>query len=228
MSHGLASTVAIAILTYFHIVVGEMVPKSLALQKAERLVLWITPPMLWIKNALFPFIIALNGLGNLVLKVFGVDRKAQNAEHYYTPEELQLIVQESEELGALRAESGQVLQELFEFGGLTAAEVMVPRVKISGIPVGTPPARIREVLGQTPHTRYPIYEGDLDHIVGIIHIKDLLRLLLNDQAIGASHARPVPVVPETAPIDAVLGVMRRERSRRWSSSSTSMAARPAS
>jgi CBS domain containing-hemolysin-like protein len=213
VSHGLASTVAIAILTYFHIVVGEMVPKSLALQKAERLVLWITPPMLWIKNALFPFIIALNGLGNLVLKVFGVDRKAQNTEHYYTPEELQLIVQESEELGALRAESGQVLQELFEFGGLAAAEVMVPRVKISGIPVGTPPARIREVLGQTPHTRYPIYEGDLDHIVGIIHIKDLLRLLLSDQAIGASHARPVPVVPETAPIDTVLGVMRRERSQ---------------
>ena len=213
LSHGLASTIAVAILTYFHIVVGEMVPKSLALQKAEQLVLWITPPMLWIKNTLFPFIIALNGLGNRVLKVFGVDRKVQNAEHYYTPEELQLIVQESEELGALRAESGQVLQELFEFGGLTAAEVMVPRVKISGIPIGTSPAGIRDVLGRTPHTRYPLYEGDLDHIVGIIHIKDLLRLLLNDHAIDPSHARPVPVVPETAPIDGVLGMMRRERTQ---------------
>jgi CBS domain containing-hemolysin-like protein len=213
VSHGLSSTLAVAILTYFHIVVGEMVPKSLALQKAERLVLWITPPMLWIKNTLFPFIIALNGLGNRVLTLFGVDRKVQNADHYYTPEELQLIVQESEELGTLRAESGQVLQELFEFGGLSAAEVMVPRVKISGIPVGTPPARIREVLGRTPHTRYPLYEGDLDHIAGIIHIKDLLRLLLNEQAIDASHARPAPVVPETAPIDTVLAVMRRERTQ---------------
>ncbi len=137
----------------------------------------------------------------------------QTAEHYYTPEELQLIVQESEELGALRAESGQVLQELFEFGGLTAAEVMVPRVKISGIPIGTSPAGIRDVLGRAPHTRYPLYEGDLDHIVGIIHIKDLLRLLLNDHAIDPSHARPVPVVPETAPIDGVLGMMRRERTQ---------------
>jgi magnesium and cobalt exporter, CNNM family len=213
VSHGVASVLAVAILTYFHIVIGEMVPKSLALQKAERLVLWITPPMLWIKNVLYPFIVALNGLGNLVLKALGVNRQVQNAEHYYTPEELQLIVQESEELGALRAESGQVLQELFEFGGRTAGEVMVPRVRISGIPIGTPPPRIREILGLAPHTRYPIYEGDLDHIVGIIHIKDLLRLLLHDEAVAASHVRPVPVVPETAPLDSVLGVMRRERTQ---------------
>jgi CBS domain containing-hemolysin-like protein len=190
-----------------------MVPKSLALQKAERLVLWITPPMLWTKNLLYPFVVALNGLGNVVLKIFGVDRQVQNAEHYYTPEELQIIVQESEELGALRSESGQVLQELFEFGGLTAGEVMVPRVRISGIPVGATPERIRDVLGRTPHTRYPIYVGDLDHIVGMAHIKDLLRLLVGDQAIDVSHARPVPVMPETAPLDTVLSAMRRERTQ---------------
>ena len=206
LSHGFASVIAVAVLTYFHIVVGEMVPKSLALQKAERLVLWITPPMLWIKNLLYPFVVALNGLGNRLLRIFGVDRQVRTGEHYHTPEELQLIVQESEDLGALRAESGQVLQELFEFGGRTAGEVMVPRVKICGIPIGTPPERIREVLGRMPHTRYPIYEGDLDHIVGVIHIKDLLRLLLHNEAIDPSHARQVPMVPETAPIDSVLGV----------------------
>jgi CBS domain containing-hemolysin-like protein len=213
LSHGVASVIAVAILTYFHIVVGEMVPKSVALQKAERLVLWITPPMLWIKNVLFPFVVALNGLGNQLLRLVGVNRQAQTSEHYHTPEELQLIVQESEDLGALRAESGQVLQELFEFGGRTAGEVMVPRVKICGIPIGTPPDRIREVLGRMPHTRYPIYEGDLDHIVGIIHIKDLLRLLLHNEGIDPSHARQVPMLPETASIDSVLGVMRRDRTQ---------------
>ena len=213
LSHGFASVIAVAVLTYFHIVIGEMVPKSLALQKAERLVLWITPPMLWIKNLLYPFVVALNGLGNRLLRIFGVDRQVRTGEHYHTPEELQLIVQESEDLGALRAESGQVLQELFEFGGRTAGEVMVPRVKICGIPIGTPPERIREVLGRMPHTRYPIYEGDLDHIVGVIHIKDLLRLLLHNEAIDPSHARQVPMVPETAPIDSVLGVMRRDRTQ---------------
>jgi CBS domain containing-hemolysin-like protein len=213
ISHGAASVIAVAILTYFHIVVGEMVPKSLALQKAEHLALWITPPMLWIKNLLYPFIVALNGLGNRILRIFGVNRQIQNVDQYYTPEELQLIVQESEELGALRAESGQVLQELFEFGDLTAGEVMVPRVRISGIPIGTPPSRVREILGRSAHTRYPIYEGDLDHIVGMIHIKDLLRVLMNNESIQPSHARAVPVVPETGRIDGVLDVMRRERTQ---------------
>ena len=213
VSHGVASVVAVAILTYFHIVVGEMVPKSLALQRAERLVLWITPPMLWTKNLFFPIVVALNEIGNLLLKALGVNRQAQNAEQYYTPEELQLIVQESEELGALRSESSQMLQELFEFGDLTAGQVMVPRVRISGMPVGTPPDRIRELLTESPHTRYPIFERDLDHIVGMVHIKDLLRLLLQNEPIATKDARPLPVVPETAELDTVLDTMRRERTQ---------------
>ena len=212
-SHGVASVLAVAILTYFHIVVGEMVPKSLALQQAERLVLWITPPMLWTKNAFYPFVIGLNAVGNLVLKAFGVDRQEHNPDQYYTPEELQLIVQESEELGALRAESGQMLQELFAFGDRTAGEIMVPRVRVTGIPIGTTPAQIRELLLRSPHTRFPIYEGDLDHILGMVHIKDLLGVLLRDEVIGRGHARPLPLVPETAELDSVLATMRRERTQ---------------
>lgn len=212
-SHALASVVAVAILTYFHIVVGEMVPKSIALQRAEKMVLWITPPMLWTKNILFPFVYALNGLGNLVLKAIGVNRQVQHAEQYYTPEELQMIVQESEELGAIRAESGQMLQDLFEFGDLTAGEVMVPRVRIVGIPVGATPQEIRNLLPRSPHTRYPVYHNDLDQIVGMIHIKDVLRLLLRNEAIAERDARPVPIVPETAPVDAVLSTMRREKTQ---------------
>ena len=212
-SHGLASVIAIAILTYFHIVVGEMIPKSLALQKAEHLALWITPPMLWIKTLVFPLIVGLNSIGNLVLKMFGIDRQAHSTEQYYTPEELQLIVQESEELGAIRSESGQMLQVLFDFANLTAGEVMVPRVKITGLPLGGTPDQIRVLLGGSPHTRYPVYERDLDHIVGMIHIKDLLRLLLRNEAIGQAHARPLPLVPETAPLDSVLATMRRERTQ---------------
>ena len=212
-SHGVASTVAVAILTYFHIVVGEMVPKSVALQRAEQMALWITPPMLWIRNALFPFVLALNALGNLVLKMLGVNRQAQNADQYYTPEELQLVVQESEDLGAIRAESGQMLQDLFEFGDLTAGEAMVPRVRVVGIPLGTTPDEIRQLLGMATHTRYPVYEGDLDHIIGMVHIKDLLRVLLRGESIRRTHARPLPLVPETAPLDSVLSTMRQERTQ---------------
>ena len=212
-SHTFASVVAVGILTYFHIVVGEMVPKSLALQRAETMALWITPPMLWTKNLLYPFVVGLNGLGNLTLRLMRVQRAVSHAEQYYTPEELALIVQESEESGALRTDSSQMLQELFEFGDLTADQVMVPRVRITGIALGATPDEIREVLGSSPHTRYPVFEHDLDHIVGMIHIKDVLRLLLNNETLAAEHARPLPLMPETAELDDLLASMRRERTQ---------------
>src|SRR5204862_3654947 len=132
-AHGFASVVAISVLTYFHIVIGEMLPKSLALQAAERIALWLTPPMLWIQTLIYPFVIALNSVANAVLRPFGIHHEAAGTDQYYTSEELQLIVAESEEQGALRSESSQVLKELFEFGELTAGEVMVPRVRITGI-----------------------------------------------------------------------------------------------
>jgi magnesium and cobalt exporter, CNNM family len=213
LPHGLASVVAIGTLTYFHIVVGEMVPKSVALQKAEQMALWITPPMIWIRTIFYPLIVGLNAIGNLLLKALGVNRQTQTADQYYTPEELQLIVQESEELGAIRAESGQMLQVLFEFGNLSAGEVMVPRVRITGLPLGSSPSDIRELLSRSAHTRYPVIEQDLDHIVGMIHVKDLLRLLLRNESIGQRHARPLPLVPETASIDTVLATMRREHTQ---------------
>lgn len=212
-SHAFASVIAVAILTYFHIVIGEMIPKSLALQQAERMAMWVTPPMLWTKNILYPFVVGLNGLGNLVLRTVGIRRQAQHAEQYYTAEELQMIVQESSEQGTLRKEASQMLQELFEFGDLTADQVMVPRVRIVGIPVGSAPEQVRAIMGATPHTRYPIFEGDLDHILGMIHIKDLLRVLLGGETITPAHARPLPYLPETAELDNVLDAMRRERTQ---------------
>jgi len=212
-AHGVASLVALAILTYFHIVLGEMVPKSLALRDAEQIVLWITPPMLWIQTLLLPLVVVLNSIGNGVLKMAGISRQAQNADQYYTSEELQLIVQESEEQGALREDAGQMLRELFAFGDRTAGEVMVPRVRISGIAVGSSAEELRTLLRGSPHTRYPVYEGDLDHIVGMYHIKDLLRLLLTNQSVTAVGARQVPVVPETSLLDDVLSTMRRDRTQ---------------
>jgi magnesium and cobalt exporter, CNNM family len=212
-AHGFASIVAVAVLTYFHIVLGEMVPKSVALQSSGALALWITPVMLWVQTLLLPLVIVLNAIGGTILRSLGINRHAENVEQYYTPEELQLIVEESEEQGALRADAGQMLRELFEFGELTAGEVMVPRVRITGIPVGAGPAELREILGRTPRTRYPVYVADLDHIVGTYHIKDLLRLLLNGQSVSAEGARSTPVVPETALLDSVLATMRRERAQ---------------
>jgi len=105
--------------------------------------------------------------------------------------------------------AGKLLKELLEFGDRTAGEAMIPRVRVLGIPVGASPADIRAMLVRHHHTRYPIYEGDLDHIVGMLHVKDLLRRLLTNEAVGAGDLRPMPVVPESATLDAVLHTMQR-------------------
>ena len=211
--HAVATVIAVVILTYFHIVIGEMVPKSLALQRAERTVLWITPPMLATKMLIYPLVIGLNGIGNAVLRLFGVDRQTATHERYYTPQELELVVRESEKAGALSADSGRLLREIFEFGDLTAGQVMSPRVRVTGVPIGSAPAAVEQTLRTSPHTRYPVYEGNLDRITGMIHVKDLLRLILAGEAVQPRHARVMPTVPDTAPLDAVLALMRRERAQ---------------
>jgi CBS domain containing-hemolysin-like protein len=209
--HGTASVLAVALLTYVHIVFGEMIPKSLALQYAERSVMWIAPPMRWIQFGILPLVLALNGVGNGVLRLFGIRRQVTSAERYYTPEELQFVVEESTEGGVLRAGAGRMLLELFEFGDLTAGQAMVPRVSVVGIPVDATTDELRDILRDTPHTRYPVYEQDLDHILGMIHVKDVLRALMAGEPIGQDALRALPVVPETTPLDDVLTTMRRER-----------------
>jgi CBS domain containing-hemolysin-like protein len=211
--HAIASTLAIAMLTFFHIVIGEMVPKSIALQAAESAALWIAPPMRWVELAVYPIVVALNATGNGVLHLFGIRRQAAGTEHYYTPEELQLIVEESEESGALRGDAGRMLLELFEFGDLTAGEAMVPRVRVVGIPSDATPDDLRDILKSAPHTRYPVFEQDLDHVIGTIHIKEVLRAMAGNLPLPVDHLRPLPLVPETAQLDDVLTVMRRERSQ---------------
>ena len=173
-AHTLGSVVAIAVLTYFHIVIGEMVPKSIALSKADRAILWIAPVMRVITLALYPLVVTLNGIGNTTLRVFGVRRQQASAESVRTPDELAYIVRESTAGGLLKKQSASVVQELLEFGDLTAEQVMVPRVRVNGLDVSDGPVEVHAMLAQYPHSRYPVMDGDLDHVVGMIHVKDLL------------------------------------------------------
>ena len=212
-AHSLASVLAVAILTYFHIVVGEMIPKSLALQSADRAALAVTPVMLWIQRVVILPVMALNAFGNALLRLVGINRFAATGEHYRTPEELQFIVRESQAGGMLRQESAEVVQELLAFGDLTAGEVMIPRVRVVGIPEGALAEQMLRILRRTPHTRYPVYRGSLDHIVGVVHIKDILRRIPNRRALRREEVREVPFIPETAAMDTVLAAMRRANSQ---------------
>lgn len=212
-AHTLGSITAIALLTYFHIVIGEMVPKSIALSKADRAILWIAPVMRLVTLAMWPLVISLNGIGNATLRVFGVRRQEASAESVRTPDELAYIVRESSAGGLLKKQSASVVQELLEFGDLTAEQVMVPRVRVSGLDVSDGPAELHAMLAEHPHSRYPVMDGDLDHVVGMIHVKDLLGGLAAGLTVGKLNVRPVPFVPETTTADQVLAAMRAQRSQ---------------
>ncbi len=211
--HVAATVAAVALLTYLHIVLGEMVPKALALQQAERTSLWITPPIMWLKTALYPLVIGLNSLGNLILRIFGVHRHSAGHTHGHTPEELEYLIAESQEGGALRAEAGKLLQDLLRFSDLTAEEVMVPRVKVVGVPLGASSPDLVSLLRGSTYTRFPVYRKDLDEIIGVVHVKDLLPKLLNGTNVGETEVRRVPFVPHTAEVDTVLAAMRRDESQ---------------
>jgi CBS domain containing-hemolysin-like protein len=190
-----------------------MVPKALALQRAEHTALYVSPFVLVLQAALLPVVVGLNAVGNGLLRLVGVQRQAVGTERYHTTEELQYIIEESQEGGMLRGESGRILRELFEFGDLTAGEVMVPRVMLTGIGVGTEPDALSAIVKANPHTRYPIFAGDLDNIIGSLHIKDVMRHLVANTPVTALDARPLPYVPGPAPLDEVLAVMRRYRAQ---------------
>lgn len=212
-AHGIASVLAVVVLTYFHIVLGEMIPKSMALQRPERTSTMVTPPLLALQTVARPLIAFLSFAGNSLLRLFGVDRRGSSHDHVRTPEELRYIVRESQAGGMLRRESAAVVQELLDFGELTAGEVMVPRVRVTGLRVGMPFEEVIGVVRRHPHTRYPIYRGDLDHILGMVHIKDLFRRLRNRRAVHENDAREVPFVPETAGIDEVMAALRAARTQ---------------
>jgi CBS domain containing-hemolysin-like protein len=207
-AHTIGSVTAVVILTYFHIVVGEMVPKSIALQHSERAVLWIAPVMRVVQWVSFPFVVALNGIGNAVLRLVGIRRDVHSTDHYRTPDDLAYLVHEAQEGGLLRSEAARVVAELLDFGELTAGEVMVPRVRVVAIELGATADELRALLSSSPFTRYPVCEGSVDRIVGMMHVKDILRCLPTCTSLQREQIRAVPYVPETASMDHVMAVMR--------------------
>jgi len=207
----LATVLSLGVLTIAHIVIGEMLPKGIALQNPERVARiahWPMQVMLW---ALYPLVKASNGLARFFLGLFGIRRQQNEHEHVYTPEELQLIVEESERGGAIQRGAGRIVRELLEFGDLTAAQVMVPRVRVVGIPVGATAEEVRAIVLEHRRTRYAVYEGDLDNVVGMLHARDLLQQLVEGDSVLASHTRRLPVVPESASLDKVLTSLQGAR-----------------
>ena len=210
-AHVFASLAAIAFLTFLHVVVGEMVPKSVALARPRATALVTVPITLASRLVLLPFAATLEWLSNRLLLLLGIDRSKGAEGAHHTQEDLAHIVETSRAQGALRSESGRALIEMFSFSQLKAGDVMVPRVAVHAIEVGSTPEAISQVLKDGQHTRYLVYEEDLDQIVGMVHIRDLLQLLRKWEPLRSDLFWPITFVPENMTLDRVLGAMRRDR-----------------
>lgn len=206
--HAVASVIAVGVFTVLHVVLGEMVPKSLALTSPRRAAFITLPLTLTTRFLFYPVVRGLEWSSNRGLKLLGIDRSAASVSQYYTEEDLLQIVEHSQKGGKLRTEAGKVVRDLLEFGNLKASDVMMPRVSVAAIKLGSRAEELAQVLSTVPHTRYPVYEDGLDHIVGMVHIKDLIMLVRDGRALDKDVVRTVPFVPENMDVNRILGVMR--------------------
>jgi putative hemolysin len=212
-SHSIAAGLAFAIITFLHVVVGELAPKSIALQNPESTSLVVARPTLWTETLFKPFIWALNGTGNFLLKMVGVDPAAGH-ELVHSVEELKMIVAASAEEGVMPSEESQMLHAIFDFGELLVRRVMIPRTEISAFEADSSLEEAIEDAVNSSFTKFPIYDDDLDNIIGIVHIKDLLRAERKPEQANCKIrelAREAYFVPESVPVRSVLQQFRDQR-----------------
>jgi putative hemolysin len=213
-AHSIAVAVAFAIITALHIVLGELAPKSIALERSESTALLVVKTTEIFMKAFWPFIRLLNGTGQAVVNMLGMRGSGRHAL-VHSEEELKMLVTASQEAGVLEEQEEEMLHRVFAFADLTAGQVMVPRTEIVAVAADTPRQEIVAILARYGHARVPVYREDLDHVVGILHVTDLLRAVTeNVDAVNvAALAREALTVPETLGADHLLAEMRRRNVR---------------
>jgi CBS domain containing-hemolysin-like protein len=213
VSHTISAFIAFSIITFLHVVIGELAPKSIALQNPERTSLAIAQPTLWAEKLFKPAIWVLNGAGNWVLRVIGIDPAAGH-QLVHSVEELKMIVDSSAQGGAVEADERELLVAVFAFGDLLVRQVMIPRTEIIAVEADTSISDIISLISESTYTKFPVFEDNLDNIQGIVHVKDLLNVILSpgsDKIVARDLAREPIYVPETAKVNALLRQMRDNR-----------------
>ena len=212
MAHNIALPIAFAVLTILHIVFGELAPKSLAIRYATSTTLRISIPLQIFYYVCRPFIWLLNGFANLVLKLVGVKPITEGEIH--SEDELKLIIAESEEGGAIEPNERELIQNVFDFDDRIVRQVMVPRVKISGLRADLSITATMDLLLKEGYSRYPVYENSLDEIIGIVHAKDIITTYVQKSDKGLREVmRPAHFIPESKPIDVLLREFQRRKTQ---------------
>jgi putative hemolysin len=221
LAHGIALVIAFGLLTTLQVVLGELIPKSLSLARAERVALLIARPFHWFLNTFRWAIDLLDGIAEKIVRAMGII-----SPHSHTlvrsSEELQVMVQQASDRGLLPAPQVKFIQAAMELGQVEVREIMVPRPDVHALPSGATLEVTMRMFATTQRSRIPVYEGTLDHIIGFVHIKDLIWVLL-DRARRAEEGLPVQdfhlktvlrdvlIVPETKPASELLVELRSRR-----------------
>lgn len=209
--HTLGYILSIGLLTYVHVVLGEMVPKSLALSDANALALDLVRPMRWLETLLVWPIRLLNGVGLLLLRLFHIPPTSSRTR-LFSPEEIEEIVTESTEGGLLSENAQEMIQNIFDFSERQVGQVMTPRRKVEAIPLDMEYEALSDFIVASPHSRFPVYVGDLDHVVGILHVKDFIsQYVTGEHKSLGDLVRPAPVIPEDQRVEQLLAAFKRRR-----------------
>ncbi|MGH0593842.1 MULTISPECIES: hemolysin family protein [Bacillus] len=218
LSPAIASTVsfiiAFALITFLHVVIGELAPKTLAIQRAEQVSLLLSKPIIYFYRVMYPFIWALNGSARLVTGLFGL-HPASEHEVAHSEEELRLILSESYESGEINQREFKYVNNIFEFDNRVAKEIMVPRTEVVGLYEDEPFETHIKIIAQEKYTRYPVFGEDKDEIIGMVNVKDLFIRYMDgnrdEECSITPYTRPVIEVLENIPIHDLLLQMQRKR-----------------
>ncbi len=220
--HGLAFALAFFLISYCHVIIGEVVPKNLAIQKADRLAVLVAPALLVFYRISQPFVLVIERSSALILRALGISSSHTRGGH--TPEELKYIIQGIRREGRLQQFEEDAIQRLIDLSDYNAREVMTPRHNIISLPVDADLETVFEVMAEHQFTRMPVYEGRPENVIGIIHYKDLMRI---GEERRYAHDRRRPsrpfrlrrfvrkplVVPETKPVNQLIDEFRTGHTR---------------
>ncbi|WP_085524133.1 hemolysin family protein [Tuberibacillus sp. Marseille-P3662] len=213
LSHGLSMTIstiiAFLLVTVLHVVLGELVAKTFAIQKAEQIVIMCALPLIWFNRIMYPLIWVLNSSANLIAKLFGV-RPMSEQEESHTEEELRHLLSESYQSGEINQSEYRYADRIFDFDNRLAKEIMIPRTEVDCLYCQCSMEDNMTIMKKEKFTRYPVAENDKDHIIGLVNIKELFH---SDDAYRQSlrpHIRPIISMLETTPIKQLLIKMQKE------------------
>lgn len=214
MSHIISIAIAFLIITFLHVVVGELAPKTVAIQKAEAITLLCAKPIIWFYRILFPFIWILNGSARLLVGIFGLKPITEH-EMSHSEEELRIILTDSYKSGEINQAELTYVNNIFKFDNRIAKEIMVPRTEMISLSTEEDFQDWMQIIKKEKLTRYPVYEGDKDNIIGIINIKDILMAQIKNTAPDSEmkitrFLKPVILVIDTIPIHDLLLKMQKE------------------